>query len=382
MTADKIFLQDIAEGIAARNGITKKEAEVFVRHLFDIVEEFLLSEQLVKIKGLGTFKLVTVDSRESINVNTGERFTINRHAKVSFVPDKSLSDYLNKPFADFEAVLLNENTQTEDMERIYEPVEPVIEPPSTDETPIEAKEEPMPRTPEPEPAPIVERPVIKPEPEAEEAVEVTAEPTPMVAPEAQETEVVPEPEKEKKDSESMHMQEESPAAAKPSKTSATPIQPVAVSKKCFMYMLIMLNIILLLWWLSFSCIDMEALTSAPPSPAEQPIASTQIVADTDTTRMDSLPAEEPKEVTKATETNIEELIAAHPQIEKGAYWIVGTRTVHVLEKGEDLSKLALKYYGDNRLISYIIRYNNFTPAQASKLFVGAEILIPELKPRQ
>lgn len=98
--------------------------------------------------------------------------------------------------------------------------------------------------------------------------------------------------------------------------------------------------------------------------------------------MDSLPAEEPKEVTKTTETNIEELIAAHPQIERGAYWIVGTRTVHVLEKGEDLSKLALKYYGDNRLISYIIRYNNFTPSQASKLFVGAEILIPELKPRQ
>lgn len=67
-----------------------------------------------KIKGLGTFKLIDVDSRESVNVNTGERFQIKGHTKVSFSPDANLRDTINKPFAHFETVVLNENTILED----------------------------------------------------------------------------------------------------------------------------------------------------------------------------------------------------------------------------------------------------------------------------
>lgn len=79
-----------------------------------MIEQALENEKTVKIKGLGTFKLIDVDSRESVNVNTGERFQIKGHTKVSFSPDANLRDTINKPFAHFETVVLNENTILED----------------------------------------------------------------------------------------------------------------------------------------------------------------------------------------------------------------------------------------------------------------------------
>ena len=84
------------------------------KELFDLVEEALANEKYVKIKGLGVFKLIEVDSRESINVNTGERIEIQGHSKVSFTPETSLKELINKPFAHFETVILNEGTVLED----------------------------------------------------------------------------------------------------------------------------------------------------------------------------------------------------------------------------------------------------------------------------
>ena len=84
---------------------------------------------------------------------------------------------------------------------------------------------------------------------------------------------------------------------------------------------------------------------------------------------------------EASKANIEKWTADYPQIENGEYWIAGVKAVHVLEKGEDLSVLAKKYYDDKRLISYIIRMNHYTNSQASNLFVGAEVKIPELVKR-
>ena len=85
---------------------------------------------------------------------------------------------------------------------------------------------------------------------------------------------------------------------------------------------------------------------------------------------------------QGAEADAKTLAADYPQIENGEYWIVGTKTVHTLEKGEDLSKLALQYYGDKRLISYIMRFNHYSASRASNLFVGAEVKIPELVKRE
>lgn len=111
---ERLTIQDLTDLLAAKHSMTKKDAEAFVKEFFLLIEQALESENTVKIKGLGTFKLIDVDSRESVNVNTGERFQIKGHTKVSFSPDASLRDIINKPFAHFETVVLNENTILED----------------------------------------------------------------------------------------------------------------------------------------------------------------------------------------------------------------------------------------------------------------------------
>ena len=116
----KILMQDLADGLVQRKGLAKKEAEDFVRSLFDMVGEFLQTDKIVKIKGLGTFKLVTVDSRESVDVNTGERIVIKEYTKINFTPDPVLRDTINKPFAQFETVVLYDGTDIADMERMDE----------------------------------------------------------------------------------------------------------------------------------------------------------------------------------------------------------------------------------------------------------------------
>lgn len=114
----KVLIQDLADGLVLRRGLPKKDADVFVRSVFEIIGEYLLTDKIVKVKGLGTFKLVTVDSRESVDVNTGERIVIKKYTKINFTPDPVLRDAVNKPFAQFETVVLYEGTDIADMERM------------------------------------------------------------------------------------------------------------------------------------------------------------------------------------------------------------------------------------------------------------------------
>lgn len=114
--SEKITLQDIIELLAEKHGMTKKDADIFVRGMFELIEEALATEKYVKVKGLGTFKLTEVESRESVHINTGERIAIQGHTKISFTPDTSMKDLINKPFAHFETVILNENTELADTE--------------------------------------------------------------------------------------------------------------------------------------------------------------------------------------------------------------------------------------------------------------------------
>jgi len=332
----KLLLQDLAEGLAARKSMDKKEADKFVRTVFDIIEEYLLSDHLVKVKGLGTFKLVTVDSRESINVNTGERITIDSHSKISFTPDAVLRDRVNRPFADFETVILNDETKTEDMERVDSPEPEKIEPGEilAEETIVAASPvaEILPTTePEPEPEPTPE-----PEPEPE------PEPTPEPAPEP-----VPEP---------------TPAPG------TTDTGNGEGGSKKWMLWLLLLVIALLLCWLFFG----KKSQSSPernPQPVEQ-VQSDTTKTDTISTAPEGAP--EP-EIT-------EELLAQYPQIKYGQYWMVGTKATHVVQKGEDLSMLAEKYYGDKHLINYIIKFNAFK--NPSNILIGTEVKLPELIERK
>ncbi|OKZ09697.1 MAG: hypothetical protein BHV75_11055 [Bacteroides oleiciplenus] len=111
---EKLNIQNLIELLAEKHGMDKKDAENFVKEFFQLVEESLEADKYVKIKGLGTFKLIDVESRESVNINTGERFEIQGHTKVSFAPEPSLKDLINKPFSHFETVVLNDETLLED----------------------------------------------------------------------------------------------------------------------------------------------------------------------------------------------------------------------------------------------------------------------------
>ena len=111
----KLLLQEVADAFAQRANISKKKAEAFCRAFFDLIEEELTHESFVKIKGFGTFKVITVNERESININTGERIRIDSHAKLSFVPDSQLKDLINKPFADFQTITLQDRTTEEEL---------------------------------------------------------------------------------------------------------------------------------------------------------------------------------------------------------------------------------------------------------------------------
>lgn len=119
----KLTLQDFSDYIVQHEGIAPKDADAFVRAFFDVIEEGLHDDKFVKIKGFGTFKLVSVSERESVNINTGERIQISGHTKVSFTPDTNMKDLVNRPFAHFETVDLNDDTDTKEFEEIDEEME-------------------------------------------------------------------------------------------------------------------------------------------------------------------------------------------------------------------------------------------------------------------
>lgn len=108
----------MAAYLATGSGLTRKESESFARAFFEVIESGLLEDKFVKIKGFGTFKLIVVSERESVNVNTGERFQIGRHSKVSFTPEASLKELVNRPFAHFEAVDLNDDTDVAELNSV------------------------------------------------------------------------------------------------------------------------------------------------------------------------------------------------------------------------------------------------------------------------
>ena len=118
----KISIQDLSSVLVEKRGLSKKDASNFITEMFDIVQQELEKDKIFKIKGLGTFKIIDVDDRESVNVNTGERVLIEGHGKITFTPDSLMKELVNKPFSQFETVVLNDGVEFE------EPKEEAAEP--------------------------------------------------------------------------------------------------------------------------------------------------------------------------------------------------------------------------------------------------------------
>ena len=135
MLMSKLNIYDLCSVLTSKNGLDDKESHRFIKAIFDVIQEGLDEDKIVKVKGLGTFKIIEVDDRESINVNTGERVLIEGHSKLTFTPDSVMKEIVNKPFSQFETVILNEGVD------FPEPVveEPAVEDIIADE-PAEGKE--------------------------------------------------------------------------------------------------------------------------------------------------------------------------------------------------------------------------------------------------
>lgn len=175
----KLTIQEVAKVLVEKNGLDPKDASHFASEFFALILQQLQQDDQVKIKGLGTFKIINVEARESVSVQTGERVVIDSHSKVTFTPDTVMKELVNKPFSQFETVVLNDGVEfadlkdekdaaVEEKEETVEEQQPVVAPIIEDE-PATVAEEP------------VIAPVIEDEPVAAPAVEEEPAAAPVIA---------------------------------------------------------------------------------------------------------------------------------------------------------------------------------------------------------
>ena len=126
--------KDLAVALTEKHGLAKTDAEAFVSAMFALINEALASERAVKVKGLGTFKVISVAARKSVDVNTGAPIVIDGRDKISFTPDSSLRDEVNKPFAQFETVVVNDGVDFSEIDRKFEEEETTKDTGSTKDT--------------------------------------------------------------------------------------------------------------------------------------------------------------------------------------------------------------------------------------------------------
>ena len=178
----KLNLYDLCGVLVSKNGLEDKEARRFVQAMFDIIQEGLDEDKVVKVKGLGTFKIIDVDARESINVNTGGRVLIEGHSKLTFTPDSVMKEIVNKPFSQFETVVLNDGVDFPETQQEEVAVD-------IDDTPAATTEEPI-QVAQTEPVQQVETEPVR-EVQTEPVQVVQPEPVEVVQPESPIEEDIP-----------------------------------------------------------------------------------------------------------------------------------------------------------------------------------------------
>ena len=363
----KLNHSELSAMLAKVAGLSNAKAEAFTKAFFDIIIEGLENDGSVKINGLGTFKITDVASRESVNVNTGEKFEIKGHKKLTFTPADALKEKVNQPFA------------------MFEPVE-------IDDSYVEEEEE------NEEPAEIVE---------TEEAADVAApEATePAVAAEqqetvAEETETAEEEQAEEpataEECETPAKEEEAPAVgeqpheavAAPAPAQNEPAQRPAVEKRrsyAALYVILAAAVIAVAVFLLAPYIYNN---NASIKNAEAVLAQPLLSAVHDTVPADTVAVaeEEPNVEEKADEPYafvlVDELaaksVAAVGLKDTLLYTALASIATHKVAENETLTRISLKYYGDKRLWPYIVKYNNLhNPNGLSR---GMSLEIPRLVP--
>ena len=425
---EKLNIQNLIDLFVQKQGASQKEAEEFVRAFFSLIEEGLERDRYVKIKRWGTFKLIGINSRESVDVNTGERIEIQSHTKVSFTPDSSLKDVINRPFAHFETVILNENTVLEDTlvggeNEIDSETDMVVEEESPAEKTEKIKEEELPSL-------VLGTESIETQPKDINEPEKENKPIEIeerIRQEVGEGVDRPEEKNEPKEEEVvLSVSEDAPY-------DFSSEEPFPVPRDNTMkYFITLAVLIMAICGGAIFFIYNPDFFARPIPPPEEPkhivdsseplmpsIDSLLFKFDSlrrDSLRRDSLQGDSLRADTlrKLLQTSPEELLITgsvkkEEQIKKemdkllrkpqkgrkqdatGAsqafttdstsYEIVGTETNHTIAAGETLTRVALKYYGTKALWPYLVQHNPDVIKNPDNVPSGTVIKIPKLRKR-
>ena len=338
MNEEELTLQDLIDLLVKRHDMERADADAFVKLFFSLIEEGLAADRYVKIKGVGTFKLI--DTR------------------ITFSPDSAMKDLVNKPFSHFETVVLNDKTHFDDMPENELPISDA----ETDES-------------------------------VKDASDSTSENDSDEATLSEEVESVLE------EVSDQSVEEENPVSAK-AKEGQSFVQSESESVErrsasstsipwCMVASILLVGVIAggFMVWSMFRIASTVKMSSLEPKEPIAVIKYDSVASDTLT--VDSAMVSKEEAVAHECRQDSAKVVAINPERKeepKGGlslsdvvtYAIVGTRTTHQLQYGETLVKLARKYYGNKKLWLYIARYNKETLADVDNIPVGTTIRIPEL----
>lgn len=381
----RLTIQDLAGLLAERTGKDRNSAEQFLREFIAIVSQGVFTDKVAKIKGLGSFKIVLVEKRESIHVNTGERFLIPAHYKFSFLPDKELRELVNKPFSFFETTELNEDVDFTDLDVSNTVEDKEAEDESVEEI-LQESEEVIAETPEPlQPADDVC--VSEELPEVEQLVEEPAENEPE---EVIEESIVPDesspaendiPEQTEPETDSDQLKEETkqePSVANYPGIDEFQIEDEEPTASPWIKILVSVGVVAIVAIAGILLYLNRSLFLGSDTPGSTVLTGMSLpgtaVVPEDTTRV-----EEP-EVTEAQPETVEEkdtvsVESVAPVVEPAMQTPKILAKVKI-EPGSRLTLISLEYYGSKIFWVYLYEYNKSVIKDPNNVPVGTEIQVP------
>ena len=342
---NRLSIQDLALILSEQTGKSTEEALRFLQEFIAVVSEGVYNDKLVKVKGLGTFKIIRVEERASVSVNSGERFVIPSHYKFTFTPDKELKELVNKPFSLFDTVELNEevdfsdvdvSAETSGAEEAADDSSEEILPDGIPEQDIEA-----PQTPEPE---------VKPEPAVEE-------------------EAVP--------------QEEAKAEPKP----AEPVSSVSGYKEYrrkrrrsasrkLLFPIACLFVVIVLGIVYIVCLSGRTTVNKNWEPPMAEVGNPTPEAGMNPVPADSTGVTPPDSASLAADS----VVAEPPVVEENQPEETPTSDILALvtiKAGDRLASFAKQYYGHKFFWVYIYQYNQDIISDPNNIPIGTELRIPD-----
>lgn len=378
---NRLSIQDLALILSEQTGKSTEEALRFLQEFIAVVSEGVYNDKLVKVKGLGTFKIIRVEERASVSVNSGERFVIPSHYKFTFTPDKELKELVNKPFSLFDTVELNEevdfsdvdvSAETSGAEDAADDSSEEILPDGIPEQAIEA-----PQTPEPE---------VKPEPAVEEEAAPLEEAKAELKPEA-ETETMPEPgveaEPEPKAEVETTPQEEAKAEPKPEE----PVSSVSGYKEYrrkrrrsasrkLLFPIACLFVVIVLGIVYIVCLSGRTTVNKNWEPPMAEVGNPTPEAGMNPVPADSTGVTPPDSASLAADSVVAEppLVEENQLEETPKSDILALVTIKV---GDRLASFAKQYYGHKFFWVYIYQYNQDIISDPNNIPIGTELRIPD-----